>query len=161
MRELLQRFDRFTSHNDGRALIPILRSVHAVQLQQTVPSDYIGDWLHCYREQLNAARKTIYPFLARCREFTNIIASFNRFYVLQAQSALAQSRQLDEHFIDQLEEFREEFSAYLRDVEQWANSVRTWAEPRLGHLQNFWQLMPTANFERVKTFRRGQASTGQ
>ncbi len=158
LRELLDKFTVFTSSSDNRSLINILRSAYSQNTQaveQIVVGDYIGSWLHCYREQLTFPTKSLPRFLSQCKEFSHIVPQFNTNYVLRAQRQLATAAPLAEHNIAQLEEFREEYNAFLRDVEPWAKGIANYLQSCGVIAQTaLWRLAPTNSFERAKSFGR-------
>jgi hypothetical protein len=160
LREFVERFAEFISNNNTRSLIYIVRSAYSQNMtavEQIIAGDYIGSWFHAYREQLTFPAKALPQFLARCREFGNIVQQFNTYYVLRSQRQLAVANPLPEHSVGELEGFREEYNAFLRDVEPWAKGIGN-------YLQSFgvtdspalWRLAPTSYFERPKTFREAK-----
>jgi hypothetical protein len=153
LREFLARFAVFTSPNDERAIVYIADSIRAsgYQLAGRVAShDYVGVWLSCFQEQLNSPAKPLTAFLRRWQEFAHIVDQFNRNYVQRIQNQLA-DESLQSHYVDQLEEFREEFNDFVRDLESWSGVVGAYLRPR-----NLWRPTPTSFFERVKTFLRAK-----
>lgn len=162
LRDLLQQFRRFGGTEDSRALMSIIRSAassNAEAIGRIVACDYIGSWIHCFQQQLTSPAKSVDVLVARCHEFTAIVSRFNRDYVLRSQKELGTGEPLNDYCIDQLEEFREEFAAYLRQVEQWAKSVSEQAQSRVTDPQRYWSIAPTPSFERVKSFRRTSTAT--
>ena len=80
LRESLERFSRFASTNDSRAIVTIVSSITAsdYQLAGRMPTiDYVRTWLTCFREQLNTPVKSLVGFLRRCQEFGLIVDQFN------------------------------------------------------------------------------------
>lgn len=158
LRKLVERFAVFTSNNDTRSLIQIVRSAYSQNMpavEQIIAGDYIGSWLYCYREQLGFPINSLERFLHQSREFSHIVQAFNSYYVLPAQRKLAATAQLSEDNIARLEEFREEYIAFLRDVEPWAQGIANYL--RAGGVTDqhtLWALAPTNYFERPKSFRR-------
>jgi len=156
LRELLQQFGVFTSSSDNRSLISILRSAHSQNMQaveQIIVGDYIGNWLDCYREQLTFPAKSLHQFLSQCRQFGRIVQEFNRNYVQRTQRELAAKTPLVEHYVAELEEFRDEYAAFLRAVESWAKGILNYLE--IGGVADhptLWRLAPVNSFERVKPF---------
>ena len=60
-----------------------------------------------------------------------------------------------DHFLDELEQFREDFNAFQRDVEEWANELSDYASSFRG--EGGWQRRtPVVHFERLKSFRRSK-----
>jgi hypothetical protein len=158
LRELVEQFAVFTSNSDNRSLICILRSVYSHNMQlaeQIIVGDYLGSWLYCYREQLNFPATSLRQFLSQCRTFSYIVQEFNRNYVLRAQRELAVKSPLAEDSTAKLEEFREEYAAFLRAVESWAKGISNYLQAG-GMIDNpsLWKLAPTNSFERAKSFAR-------
>jgi len=158
LRELLDQFAAFTSNNNTRSLIYILRSAYSqnmVAVEHIIAGDYIGSWLYCYREQLAFPTKSLYQFLSQCREFSHILQEFNTNYMVRAQRQLAAATPLAEDSIAQLEEFREEYTAFLRAVEPWAKGIANYLQSGgVTDHPTLWRLAPTNHFERAKSFRR-------
>lgn len=126
LRELLDQFGVFTSSSDGRSLMYILRaalSQNTQAVEQIIGGDCIGGWLDSYREQLTFPVTSFHQFLSQCRQFGNIVAEFNRNYVLRTQRELAAKTPLPEYSIAQLEEFRTEYAAFQRSVELWSKGI--------------------------------------
>jgi len=160
LRGLVERFcRRFAGSEDARSFMPIFRSAMVGKIEianvvgRIIASDYIGSWLACFRQQLKLPAASVDVLVSRCQEFSTIVNSFNRDYVLRAQKELGMVAPLSDHYLDQLEEFREEFAAYLRDLEQWVNAFSAQAQGRTGE-SRYWGIAPTCVFERAKTFRR-------
>ena len=94
-------------------------------------------------------------FLKTCYEFTTIVTEFNRNYVIKMQKGI-EGRMMPEqafYWIDQLEQFMEEFTHFLRDVEEWAHSVDETAAKRMPDFYRHVQPAPAQIFERVSSFR--------
>jgi phage host-nuclease inhibitor protein Gam len=121
-------------------------------VEQIIVGDYIGSWLDCYREQLAFPVKSLPQFLSQCRQFGSIVAEFNR-NVHRAQREHATKTPLHEHYIAQLEEFRDEYAAFLRAVESWAKGILNYLASR-GATEHptLWRLAPVNSVERVKPF---------
>jgi hypothetical protein len=164
LNNILQSFRPFVNENDSRSLIPILRNVaqslgpDAVVIYRIIGSNHISRWLCCFTKNMHSQTSDIDCFMARCQEFTVIVDQFNRDYVVKSQNELENGPPLPAHHIHQLEQFREEFIAYLRDVDQWANRI---AKSRCDVVNGGQPLgtLLVSNFERVKTFRRSSGKT--
>lgn len=158
LRELVEQFAVFTFGGDNRSLISVLRSAHSQNMQaveQIVVGDYIGSWMQCYQEQLTSPVKSSHQLLSRCREFGTIVQEFNTNYVLRAQKHYATGTPLAEHSIAKLEEFREEWAAFLRSVELWAKGISTYLQSlSVTDHPTLWRLAPSMSFERPKSFLR-------
>ena len=158
LRELLGQFAVFISSSDTRSLSSILRSVHSQNMQaveQIIAADYVGSWLHCFQEQLTFPAKSFHQFLGQCREFSYIVQSFNTNYVLRAQRQLATGTPLAENSIAQLEGFREEYNAFLRDVEPWAKGISDYLQSGgVTDHPSLWRIAPVTYFERPRSFAR-------
>jgi hypothetical protein len=158
LRELVETFAVFPSNNDTRSLINIVRSAYSQNMQaveQVIVADYVGTWLYCYREQLTFRAKSLDQFLSQCREFSHILQAFNTDYALRAQKQLALAVPLAEDSITQLEEFREEYIAFLRGYETWAKGIANYVQAGgVTDHPTLWRLAPTNHFARPKSFRR-------
>jgi len=158
LRELVETFAVFTSINNARSLINIVRSAYSQNMQaveQIIVADYIGSWLYCYSEQLTFPAKSLDQLLSKCREFSHIVQAFNTNYAIRAQKQLAVAKPLGEDSIVQLDEFREEYIAFLRAYETWAKGIANYVQ--VGGVTDhsaLWRLAPTNHFERPKSFRQ-------
>ncbi|MGA1998934.1 MAG: hypothetical protein ABSG52_02990 [Terriglobales bacterium] len=157
--KLLKRFDRFTSPNDGRALLSILRSASSANppIGRLLNSYSLDGWIESFRQQLTLPPRSLDEFLQRVREFGTLIATFNRNFAVSAQKELALAPPIQPQYITQLEEFRDEFNALLRDIEEWGESVAASAQKLKGAAGLDHRLVPRAYFERVPSF--SQATT--
>jgi hypothetical protein len=124
-------------------------------VEPIVVGDWIGSWVQCYREELTLPAATLRHLLSRCTEFSHIVQEFNTNYVLRTQRQLANGPPLAEYSVVQLEEFREEYNAFLRDVERWARGVSNYLHSRgVAEQSSLWSLAPADYFERAKSFLR-------
>ncbi len=165
LRELADQFAEFISTNNTRSFLSILRSgfsQNMTAVEQVLAGDYIGAWFHAYREQLTFPTNGLRQFLARCREFGNIVQQFNTDYVLRAQRQLAAATPpIPEHSIAELESFRDDYNAFLRDVESWAKGIHTYLQScGVTDHPALWQLAPTPYFERAKSFQKTKSAGG-
>ena len=126
----LRRFAQFVSVNSGSSLLGILHSAFSQQPRERalVPGvnqsiTYILRWQECFEQRLTVPANGLAPFMMRCQEFSVIVDQFNRDYVVATQVQLECMEPLSAYYLDQLEHFRDEFNAYLRDMEQWAERV--------------------------------------
>lgn len=160
LRRLVERFAVFTSNHDTRSLIQIIRSAYSQNMavvEQIITSDYIGSWFYCYREQLGFPAKALDKFLSQCREFSHVVQAFNTHYVLHAQRKLAVAKPLSDDSIAQLDEFREEYNAFLRDAELWAQGIANYLQSGgVTDHPTLWRLAPTNHFDRVRSFGRAK-----
>ncbi len=122
--------------------------------------DYIPSWIRCYGIRLEIAPRSVSDFLRTCNEFTIIVAEFNRNYVIKAQQGLERTPFQQDHFTAQFEQFREEFAHYLRELEDWVNSVYAEVSKRAPSVLQLPHTLPTSIFERAKSF-RGKSAAGQ
>ena len=160
LRRFYDRLIPFTSQNDGRSFRCML--YNASTSQNTVVTtilgfDYIPSWIECYGAHLKTTPGSVLEFLQRCNELTTIVAGFNRNYVIKAQQGLEKTPFQQDHFTDQFEQFREEFAHYLRELEDWVNSLNAEAEKRVPNLLQHRRTWPTSIFERAKSFKRKNA----
>lgn len=158
LRAMFKRFVLFTEENYGTSFRGILRNTSPYRVEvidQIFESDYVTDWILSFAEQLNHPAPSAMVFFLRCREFSLIVRDFNNNYVIRAQKGIMKSSvQVPESCLDQLETFREEYNAYLRDFTQWANSLRDQEKIVLGESQQATMLFPCTFVERVKSFRK-------
>lgn len=155
LEELLEQLAVFISSGNNRSLLYILRCAHSQHMRAVEPilvGGSVAAWLQCYRQQLTLPTASFHHFLSICTEFSRIVQEFNANYVLRSQRQLANMTPLAEHFIAQLEEFREEFNAFLRDVEHWAKGVSNYSQV-CGVAEHSSLFAPADYFERAKSFR--------
>ena len=157
VRELLARFTVFNSSSDIRSLIYIVRSAYPQNqaLEQILAGDCVGKWIACFHGQMTFPAKSLDQFLGQCREFTCIVQEFNTNYVLRAQQHCAIDTSFSEDQIAKLEQFREEFTALLRDIELWATGISRYLQSMatINHI-NVSGIAPTTYFVRAKSFRQ-------
>jgi hypothetical protein len=160
LQRLYGRFAIFVSESDNRSFRYLLRNISGHQIaviDQIIGSDYITSWIHCYRNHLDMKPRSLLEFLKICYEFTTIVTEFNRNYVIKAQQSIGKAPlppQQASHWLDQLEKFREEFTHFLREVEEWAHSVDETAAKRIPDFyRHHIQTAPVQIFERVSPFR--------
>jgi hypothetical protein len=160
LQRLYERLLRHADQNDGRSLRAILYSASAYQhdiVTRILNSDYIWTWMQCFKYDLNDEKpRSLMAFMRLCNQFTAILAEYNRNYVLKAQKGIEQTPLDQEYVIDQLETFREDFSHYLREVEEWSNGVTASALKVEPDLHSNVQISPSNFFEKVKTFRKSK-----
>lgn len=161
LRGFVEQFSEFIADNNTRSLIYIVRtacSQNMTAVEQILTGDYIGHWFFSYREQLAFPTQVMGQFLARCREFTNIVQQFNSHYALRTQRLfMAAAAPLPDHTLDELEGFRDEYNAFLRNLEPWAKGIAAYLQS-LGvtDTPSQWRLAPTIYFERPKSFKKSQ-----
>lgn len=159
LKRLYERLVSFTERNNGRSLHYILYSASSSQnevIYGILNSDYIPNWMECFEAQIEIRPKSVLELLQKCHEFTVIVGEFNRNYVAKLQKGLEKTSLPQTDYVDKLEEFRDEFHHYLREVEEWANSVRLAAEKLIPNLYQHAKTIPISHFDRVKTFRTTQ-----
>lgn len=161
--ELLQRFGRFVSTDNSKTLVQILQSGCSYNLKviPNIPGvnntgDFIRRWWGCFRQQIEFPVTGLVSFMARCQEFTIIVDQFDREYVLRAHKDLESEPPLPEQYIRDLEQFRDDFNAYLRELEQWAMKITNESHKLASKEQLMWTSL-VREFPRVSTFRRGAA----
>lgn len=157
LRELLRRLQVFTSNHDGRSLICIIRNANFGNMDLVSRTlggseNVLQAWVEAYRQQTAFPATSIDVFLPRCRELTCMIAEFNRSYVHRANKELATGISVNEAYIHQFENFREELRDFLTDVEKWAQGVSAYLRESRPEV-NITEL-PGPVYERVNTFRR-------
>jgi hypothetical protein len=94
--------------------------------------------------------------LTRARELGNLIQQFNSYYVVRTQKHIAlATTPLPEQTLDQLETFREEYIAFLRDFELWGKEIAAYLQSLgIAEFNAMYQFAPCSNFERVKAFQK-------
>jgi len=76
----------------------------------------------------------------------------------QKQLALAPTPP-PEQTLDQLETFREEYIAFLRDFELWGKEIAAYLQSLgIAEFNAMYQFAPCSNFERVKSFQKKVSS---
>jgi hypothetical protein len=122
--------------------------------------DYIGTWIFCYGQHLKRLPASLPEFMQRCHEFTCIAGEFNRYYVMKAQRELEKTpfkqEMLRDYYINDLEQFRDDFVQFLRELEAWMNSVTTEAQKKAPNVFRNPQTLPACIFERPVSFRSNQ-----
>lgn len=154
--DLLRRFTPFVDENQSSSIVCIVRSLcsnHSDAIDRILPAHYAVAWVTAFQQQLAFSTGNVNCFMTRCEEFVSIVNQFNRDYVLRTQKAIERGERLKEHDIDDLERFREEFSAYLRLVEDWVERlVKAWSA--IEHDGKPFGTPFASHFERLKSFRR-------
>ena len=159
---LFERLEKFTSKDGGRSFRNQMYSASAYRLDiidKILGADYIEDWLKCYALPLAFPCRSVVQFLSHCREFTTILNHYNTDYVIKTQNAIETSpaEVLPDHCLNQFEEFRERFSAYLNEIEQWADTIARNAKNRMS-LADFLQHVPHRSFSRTRSFKKSDVA---
>ena len=159
---LFERLGRSTSKDDGRSFRNQMYSASAYRLDvidKILGADYIEDWLKCYAIKLAFPCRSVVQFLSHCREFTTIVNHYNTDYVIKTQNTIEASpvEILPEQCLDQFEEFRERFSAYLNDIEQWADTIARDTQHRVS-LSHFLEHVPHRSFNRARSFKKSDVA---
>jgi hypothetical protein len=158
-----QRLPRYVDQNDGRSLRNILYSASAYRhdvVDSLLGSDYISTWIECFGRRLNLGTPNSFSaFMHSCNEFTAILNEYNRHYAIRIQRGIEKTPIDQDHIIDQLEQFREDFNQYLREIEEWSSNVTAGALKVEPTLYSHVQICPSASFEKVKTFRKVKGAT--
>jgi hypothetical protein len=158
LQRLYERLITFTDQNNGRSLRQILYSASAYRhdtVDRLLGSDYIWTWVQCYGVGLNMQKpRSLLDFLRECNELTAIISEYNRQYAHKTQKGMEQTPIEQEHVIDQLEQFRDDFNHYLREVEEWATGINASAMKLEPNATLHIRIFPCTWFEKVKTFRK-------
>src|SRR5207248_2940143 len=141
-------------------LFHILRSAASNNLStawRLMACDYVGTWLACYKSQLQTPARDIGEFMRRSAEFSSIVNRFNLDYALRAQRELADLSELPKRYVEELEKFREEYAAFVRDVESWAEVVNNYSRQRF-QPREWMKMLINSHFERVASFRRSETA---
>jgi hypothetical protein len=131
LRQFVRRFSEFISAQNSHSLISMIRSGFSLNMpvEQIITGDYINNWFQSYCEQLAFPVTTRKQFLARSRELGNLIQQFNSCYAIRTQKHLALApTSPPEQTLDQLETFREEYIAFLREFELWAKEIAAYLQ---------------------------------
>ena len=144
----------------GQSLVSILRSacVDEELVRQVYGAEYVSSWFDCFSKELEFEATSLRAFLNRCVQFITLVTDFNTSHVMPTQKQIEKSSfAVPELFVDELEQFREDFNAFQRDVEGWANELSEYARLCWGE-SGWWQKhAPLVHFERVKSFRYSKA----
>jgi len=162
LRQFVRRFAEFLSTNNTRSLISMIRSGFTLDVnpEKIITGDYIDSWFKSYIEQLAFPATNRMQFLARARELGNLIQQFNSYYVIRTRKQLGLApTPPSEQILDQLETFREEYIAFLREFELWGKEIAAYLESLgIAEFQAMYQFAPCSNFERVKSFQKKASS---
>jgi hypothetical protein len=163
LRQFVRRYAEFLSTSNTRSLISMIRSGFTLNVtpEQIITGDYITNWFESYTGQLVFPVTNRMQFLARARELGNLIQQFNSYYVLRTQKQLALApTPPPEQILDQLETFREEYIAFLREFELWGKEIAAYLESLgIAEFNAMYQFAPCSNFDRVKSFQKKVPST--
>jgi hypothetical protein len=164
LHKLLGQFRAFAHNAENQSLVSILRSdcVDEELVREVYGAEYISSWLDCFYKELELEATSLRAFLNRCAQFISLVTEFNTRHVIPTQKQIEKgSFAVHEHFVEELEQFREDFNAFQRDVEGWANEVSDYARV-CGSEGGFWQKhTPVIHFERVKSFRRSKPAAAR
>lgn len=155
LHKLLEQFKAFAHSRENQSLVSILRSacMDDELVRQMYGADYVSSWLDCFNKELEFEATSLRGFLNRCAQFIVLMTEFNTGHVIPSQKRFEKgSFVVPDHFVDELEQFREDFNAFQRDIEGWANELGDYARLRRG-VSEWWQRAPVVRFERVKSFR--------
>src|SRR5215469_7339088 len=164
LHKLLGQFRVFAHNTENQSLVSILRSacVDEELVRQVYGAEYVSSWFDCFNKELEFEAASLRAFLNRSVEFTRLVSEFNISHVIPTQKQLEKgSFAVPELFVDELEQFREDFNAFQRDVEGWASELSDYA--RLFCDERGWWQRPTPviHFERVKSFRRSKPAAAR
>jgi len=164
LHKLLEQFRVFAHHEEKQSLVSILRSacVDEELVRQVYGAEYVSSWFDCFSNELEFEAPSLRAFLNRCVQFITLLTEFNSSHVMPVQKQIEKSSfAVPELFVDELEQFREDFNAFQRDVEGWVSELRDYARlsPDEG---NWWQRhTPILHFDRVKSFRRSKPAAAR
>ena len=159
LHKLLGQFKVFAHNTEKQSLVSILRSacVDEELVRQVYGAEYVSSWFDCFSKELEFEAVSLRAFLNRCVQFITLVTEFNTSHVMPTQKQIEKnSFAVPDLFVDELEQFREDFNAFERDVEGWANELSDYA--RLScDVGGWWQRhTPVVHFDRVKSFRRSK-----
>jgi hypothetical protein len=161
LREFVEQFAEFLSDNNTKSLRYIVRSAcsqNMTEVEKILSGDYLGNWLFSFREQLMFPERSLGQFLARCREFTNIVQQFNSNYAHRAQKLFTTTPTPPlEHVLDELEGFREDYNAFVRNLEPWGKGIAAYLQSvGITDTPTQWRLAPVTYFDKPKSFKKSQ-----
>jgi hypothetical protein len=164
LHKLLGQFKVFAHNTEKQSLVSILRSacIDEELVRQVYGAEYVSSWFDCFSKELEFETTSLRAFLNRCVQFITLVTEFNTSHVIPTEKHIEKgSFAVHEHFVEELEQFREDFNAFQRDVEGWANEVSDYARI-FGGESGWWQeLTPVVHFERVKSFRRSKPAAAR
>ena len=159
LHKLLGQFRVFAHTTEKRSLVSILRSacVDEELVRQVYGEEYVSSWFDCFSKELEFEATSPRAFLNRCVQFITLVTEFNTCHVTPTQKQIEKSSiGVPDLFVDELEQFREDFNAFQRDVEGWANELSDYARLSCDE-GGWWQRHTTiVHFDRVKSFRRSK-----
>lgn len=147
--KLFEQFRVFASDQDLRGLPSIARAIS--QVSQLVYS-YRNDWISCFHAQLSLPPRSLDELLHRSAEFSALVNNYIQNFAVPIHNALSASPSVAEHYVKQLEEFREEFRTFLQRMEEWGKNLSATAmeiNPKLNA-----RYLPASRYERIPTFIR-------
>ena len=155
LHKFLGQFKAFAHRTENQSLVSILRTacMDDELIRQMYGADYVSSWLDCFNKELEFEATSLRGFLNRCAQFVVLMTEFNIGLVIPSQKRFENgSFVVPAHFVDELEQFREDFNAFQRDIEGWANELGDYARLRRG-IGEWWQRATVVRFVRVKSFR--------
>jgi hypothetical protein len=159
LHKLLGQFRVFAHNTENQSLISILRSacVDEELVRQVYGAEYVSSWFDCFYKEQEFEATSLRAFLDRCAQFIALVTEFNTSHVIPTQKQIEKgSFAVPDHFVDELEQFREDFNAFQRDAEEWANELSDDASLFGGEDGSWQRHTPIVHFERVKSFRRSK-----
>jgi hypothetical protein len=159
LRKLLEQFRVFAHNTENQSLVSILQSacVGEEMLRQVYGAECVSSWFDCFYKELEFEASSLCAFLDRCAQFIVLVTEFNISYVIPTQKQIEKgSFAVPDRFVDELEQFREDFNAFQRDVEEWANELSDYASLFRDDGGPWQRRTPVVHLERVKSFRRSK-----
>jgi hypothetical protein len=153
--KLLGQLKSFAHSTENQSLVSILRCACLDNdlLRQIYGAEYVSSWIDCFEKELEFKATSLRAFLNRCAEFIALMSEFNTSNVIPCQKRFEKGNfAVPDHFVDELEQFREDFNAFQRDIEEWANELGDYASFCCG-VGECWQHARVVRFERIKSFR--------
>ena len=154
LRDLLAHFKPFVANENSMSLRGILRSFNDEAAAKLAAPETSDLWADCLLVQLESPSRSLVVLAHRAREFSLLLTDFigNQAQRLQREITTT-GKPPHTTYIDMLEEFHDDFNAFLRELEQWVGPFNEYVIPRIG-----WQGIPNSKFQRIKSFRRGIAA---
>lgn len=159
LHKFLGQFKAFAHSTENESLVSILRSacVDLELVKQMYGAEYVSSWFDCFHEESELEATSLRAFLNRCTQFVALMTEFNTCHVIPTQKQIEKGTfAVPDHFVDELEQFREDYNAFQRDVEEWANELRDYSRLCWGEGDWWRKHSPAVHFERVRSFRRSK-----
>lgn len=148
-----------TNQKSFRCIVKSALSQRATDVERVFGGDYLGKWFACFCQELKFPALSAVALLARYREFTVIVQQFNFDYIIRTQKLFtSDAMPQPEHVLEALEAFREDYNAFLRNLEAWQKTIMSYLKSiGVTDFSTQWQLAPAISFDRPASFKNSQA----